>query len=318
MRRLTLILSDLYLPAEGGQKEARDGPQGVRTLPELEWLLRFSDSSKRIGDWRRWILARNPADGRTIESKWLATPVALEARLDHVRLLDRGLLRLDEAERASCCEEFARVFGPQRLLHDAGERGFWLSGIAPIAVAVTDPARLLGTEIGPAFPAREASELRRLWAEIEMWLQGAEFNSARELASKRRVSALWMWGAEFPQTSAGRSAVQPNTVFYGRDPMIEAIVREAGETPRDAPGHWAQLDESTTHVVVEFASLTGRRDETLEALDANWFRPARIALELGKLRELEVVANDRHFRIGARPQWKFWRRRRPWLASLGE
>ena len=29
-------------------------------------------------------------DGRDLDSTWLATPVALEARLDHVRLLDRG------------------------------------------------------------------------------------------------------------------------------------------------------------------------------------------------------------------------------------
>ena len=83
----------------------------TRDLPNLEWLLRFAESPERIGDWRPWLLEQTvPAlrsarlsrisayeriDGRDLGSTWLATPVALEARLDHVRLLDRGLLRLD-------------------------------------------------------------------------------------------------------------------------------------------------------------------------------------------------------------------------------
>ncbi|MEO8018639.1 MAG: hypothetical protein ABI769_12555, partial [Pseudomonadota bacterium] len=196
MRRLTLILSDLYLPEEAGRGATIPT---VRELANLEWLLRFSDSPQRIGDWRRWLLAQtNPGlgDPHDIDSKWLATPVALEVRLDHVRLLDRGLLRLDESERANCREEFARVFGPQYGLHDGGERGFFLSGLPAAEMHTVDPARLLGTEIGPALPKREAGELRRLWAEIEMWLHGAAFNAVRARAGKRRVSALWLWGTK--------------------------------------------------------------------------------------------------------------------------
>ena len=317
MRRITLILSDLYLPGEVGPEEASRDLPATRKLPELESLLRFADSPELIGDWRRWILAHHPLGGRSLETKWLATPVALEARLDHVRLLDRGLLRLDESERASCSEEFARVFGPQYLLHDGGERGFSLSGISPTAVTVADPARLLGTEIGPAFPGREASELRRLWTEIEMWLHGAAFNAARARAGKRRVSALWMWCADLPHSSPTRGTVRADIAYYGRDPLIEALAREAGETARDSPGHWARIDTGASHVVVEFTALTGGAQETLEALDANWFRPARIALMAGAIGEFELVANDRRFRIGVRSHYKFWRRRRSWLARLG-
>ena len=71
------------------------------------------------------------------------------------------------------------------------------------------------------------------------------------------------------------------------------------------------------HVVVEFAALTGEPHESLEALDANWFATVKSALAAGDIREVDLVANDRRFRIGARPQWKFWRRRHPWLARLG-
>ena len=330
MRRLTLILSDLYLPEEARHGDAIPMTQA---MPNLEWLLRLSGGAERIGDWRRWLIeqaapdlgnlpvasisAHERVDGRDLESTWLATPVALEARLDHVRLLDRGLLRLDEAERTSCCQEFTRVFGPQYLLHDGGERAFFLSGLPAAGVSTTDPARLLGTEIGPAMPKREARELRRLWAEIEMWLQNAAFNTARERAGKHRVSALWLWGAASAPSVRGR--VEPwhaNATFYGSDPMITALDRSRGGRARGVPKEFSQIDSDATHVVMEFATLTGAPPESLAALDAHWLATVKAALAAGDIHELELVANDRLFRTGARPQWKFWRRHRHWLASL--
>jgi hypothetical protein len=329
MRRLTLILSDFYLP-----EEARNSLPVTQELPALEWLLRYANSSTHVGDWRTWLLAQTAPglenlpiaaisaygriDGRDLESAWLATPVALEARLDHVRLLDRGLLRLEEPVRAGCCEEFARVFGPQYLLHEGGERGFFLSGLPPIDMPTVDPARLIGSEIGPALPGREAGELRRLWAEIEMWLHGAAFNAVRERMGKPRVSALWLWGARSTPALRGRvEPVRADVTFYGGDPMLAELNRQVGGRARGVPSRWGQIDTDAPHVVLEFASLTGGPHESLQALDANWFAPAKSALMSGELRELDILANDLHFAVGTRARWRFWRRRKKWLTQLG-
>jgi hypothetical protein len=331
MRRLTLILSDLYLPEEAERGVA---VPPTRHLPHLEWLLRFADSPEHIADWRQWLLektvpglktlpvaaisAYERIDGRDLDATWLATPVALEARLDHVRLLDRGLLRLNESERESCREEFSRVFGPQYLLHDGGERAFFLSGLASTGEPGMDPARIIGMEIGPALPGRDAGEMRRLWAEIEMWLHGATFNSERTRAGKQRVSALWLWGARATPSPGGR--VEPgraDAVYFGGDPLIVALNRFAGGRASRIPEQLADLDADASHVVVEFAALTGEPHESLEALDANWLATVKSALVNGNIREVDVLANNRRFRIGARPQRKFWRRSQPWLARLG-
>jgi len=331
MRRLTLILSDLYLPEEAERGMA---VPKTRHLPNLEWLLRFAESPERIGDWRQWLLektvpglksfpvasisAYERIDGRDLDATWLATPVALEARLDHVRLLDRGLLRLDEKERDSCREEFSRVFGPQYLLHDGGERAFFLSGLPTTGEPSVDPARVIGMEIGPALPGRDAGEMRRLWTEIEMWLHGATFNSERARAGKQRISALWLWGARPTPSPGGR--VEPcraDAVYFGEDPLIAALSRLAGGRASGIPKQLADLDPDGPHVVVEFAALTGESHESLEALDANWFACLKSALVTGNIREVDLVANNRRFRIGARPQRKFWRRSQPWLARLG-
>jgi len=331
MRRLTLILSDFYLPDE---VEPGASPPPTHDLPNLEWLLQFADPPEEIGDWREWLLeqtapglgnlpvaaisAYDRVGDRDLESTWLATPVALEARLDHVRMLDRGLLRLDASERDNFREEFARTFGPQYLLHDGGERTFFLSGLPEAGVKTVDPARLLGTEIGPALPGREAGELRRLWTEIEMWLHGAAFNTTRESAGKRRVSALWLWGAQSEPPPRGR--VEPlyaDAAFFGGDPFIAQLNRHMGGLARGVPNRFEHANASAAQVVVEFAVLTGGPHESLKTLDANWFAPAKAGLTNGEIREVDVVANDRRFRIGARPQWKFWRRRQHWLARLG-
>lgn len=329
MRRLTLILSDLYLPEES----VSDAAPRTYELPALDWLLRMGDV-RRIGDWRHWLLAlAGGAEGEprlaTIASRatsvdatgsngwrdgaWIATPVHLEARLDHARLVDGGLLRIDEAEGLRWCEEFDRVFGPAYSLRPCGQRAFLLSGIAPVAVRTVDPARLLGAEIGPALPGAEAPELRRLWTEIEMWLHGSELNDARQRAGRRRITALWLWGNEH----GARGGQRPDSVdydFQGGDPFIGGLAGATGTDIR--AGSFCAMHAQRHHAVVEFAPLTGEEPETLPALEANWFAPARVALEEGRLEYVQVVANDRLFTVHPRARLKFWRRRRGWLESL--
>ncbi len=324
MHRLTLILSDLYLPEDS----VNAGLPQTHELPSLDWLLRFSES-RRIEDWHRWLraevggpeqrssiaaLATRPAGSLTrLDNAWLATPVHLEARLDHARLTDRGLLRLEAAERAHWCEEFNRVFAPQFVLRDCGERAFQLVGLDPANTPTQDPARLLGAEIGPALPGAGAPALRRLWTEIEMWLHGSPLNAAREKARQRRISALWLWGNE-PGPSADSGGEIASFVCRGSDPLIEGLALRSGDSGK--AGSLSEMSVAADHVFAEFAPLTGGPDESLSALERNWFAPARAALEARRLEYVQVVANDRVFRVHAGQSWKFWRRRRNWLESL--
>jgi hypothetical protein len=54
----------------------------------------------------------------------------------------------------------------------------------------------------------------------------------------------------------------------------------------------------------------------LQSLDTHWFAPARAALGDGSLAALDIIANDRWFRITARSRWRFWRARQSWLTQL--
>jgi hypothetical protein len=347
MRRLTLILSDLYLPTEFGPTDAAHGGglPAALDLPNLDWLLRFAVRAERIHDWRSWLstdlgaanIARMPvaqvcAVGLLPDpppgNAWLATPVHLEARLDHVRLADRGLLRLRAEQREILSSEFARSFGPEYALHDAGERSFLLTGTTKARVASVDPARLLDADIGHALPSVPAAgELRRLGTEIEMWLHGATANTVRERLRERRISALWLWGggdsddiSRFPQ-GAGPSE---RVLFHGGDPFLVALANLAGRFNRavpspvlPAPPSLAALEGSANRIVVELTPMSGPGTESLAVLDAGWFSPARDALNGGRLDSVDLIANDRWFRIKPSASWRIWRRRSPWLAQLG-
>jgi len=342
MRRLTLILSDLYMPEEAAGNAALSS---AIELPNFDWLLRFADPPQHIRDWRSWLademalpeLARLPvaqACARYLlqhdASAWLATPVHLEARLDHVRLVDRGMLRVAAAERAAWCAEFAQAFAPQYSLHDAGERGFLLTGIAPTIVQSHDPARLLDADISASLPrGPEAAELRRLGAEIEMWLHRAALNARRERAGERRISALWLWGggldepSDSPANRNANAALPRDAHLHGGDPFLPAAARAvAAAGGRElrwaaAPESFAEMDVSAAHAVVELTPMTGPARESLASMEAHWFAAVRAAMKGGLLTACDVIANDRWFHIGSRAHRKFWRRRASWLRRLG-
>jgi hypothetical protein len=335
MPSLTLILSDLYLPEEA----ARDAvTPATLELPNLAWLLRFAGSVAIISDWRGWlaaelkmvslaglpvaeVAARAFFASEVAATAWLATPVCLEARLDHVRLVDRGLLRVSAEEGADWCQEFARGFGPDLALHSAGERGFFLTGLKTVAATV-DPARLLDADVASALPrGADTPELRRLGAEIEMWLHAAPLNAARERARLPRISAFWLWGGGARRESRASAVAQDRVAavaLYGGDPFLAGLSRAAQvELPLMAPENYGALQSKHGRQVVECAPMSGAPRESLLNLEQNWFAPARVALSGGGLDSLDLVANDRCFRVAKRPGWRVWRRKRDWLAMLG-
>jgi hypothetical protein len=143
-------------------------------------------------------------------------------------------------------------------------------------------------------------------------LHGSALNQARERARQRRISALWLWGHE-PGPAVTRD-FDPGFACYGSDPFVEGLALRRGHPVKAAA--LAQVNTAADHVFAEFAPLTGGADESLTTLEEHWFAPARAALEARRLEYVQVVANDRVFRVRSGQAWKFWRRRRNWLESL--
>jgi hypothetical protein len=328
MRRLTLILSDLHLPADA----VRESFPTTLELPALQSLLRVADSPTRVGDWRAWLArelgapefaerppAHLPAFLAGIEpaGAWLATPVRLEARLDHVRLSDRGLLHLPLDQLVELAQEFSANFGPEQLIAGGNEHSLLLKGGPATDARTIDPARLLDADIGAALPQGEgANELRRLSAEIEMWLPGSRINATRGRAGLRKITALWLWGGGVGRQASPAEAVTRDVQLFGNDFYLVALgLLRSKDFIYRVPAALEGLGEYSD-AFVALAPMSGPAGQSLAELDAKWFAPLGTALSKGAVDSLRVVANDKLFEVRSRSGWKFWRRRRTWLESL--
>jgi hypothetical protein len=328
MRRLTLILSDLYLPEESGPAEALP-------LPSLDRLLRIARAREHIGDWRAWlasvlaphlrdvppaqVAARAHLAADVARHAWFATPVSFDLHINHVRLNPRGLLRVDPAEGAQWCEAFARDFSPDYALHYGGPRGFLLTGLRSAGGPTLDPARLLGADVvaGMRRPGELVGlELARAATEFEFWMHAAPLNAARDLARRPRISSLWLWGGGVPADSSPPAPMSRTPQLFGDDLFLSGAARERALAARPAPAAFDELPADADDAIVELMPMSGRADEALAKLETRWFAPLRVALADGALDRLELVANDRYWRIDRGVHWRFWRRQQGWLASL--
>jgi hypothetical protein len=329
MRRLSLILSDLYLPADA------DVLPVAATLPNLEWLLSLAGHRRVVPEWRQALAAdlgrvdlmgESPAQIAAhdrfpevlAKGGWLATPVNFEARLDHVRLTPQGLLSLAPQERAAWCAQFATAFGPELSLHEAGPRAFLLTGLPALTVQTLDPARFLGDDISKGLPVGpDANRLRRLGTEIEMWAHGCALNREREKRRQPLLSGLWLWGGHgLAPADRGNPAPPSSLCFAGEDACLAGLSRlTTGREPAAIPESLDDFAPEAEYRVAELMPMTNAK-QSLAHLDVHWFAPARAALKKGRLLEIRIFANDRIFHVVNRDRLTFWRRRYSWIESL--
>lgn len=339
LRELTLIVTDLYLaPASEERTEASPIPVepsvASTSLPALERILARA-STRHGGDWRAWLgsqagwsrevatpvaaisrcAVRDPAPGEW----WLATPVHLEAALDHVRLA--LVLSLSQAEWAVLAASFRNDFAsaPLELVDGNGAAGFLLAGRA-IDVRTIDPARTIGRDLHGALPAgAESALMKRLMTEIQMWLHTHPLNVERESQGQLPANGLWIWGGG-ALVPIERGAVP---VLLADDLFARGLWRLAGASvnslpPRLEPGMIAPTSEQgSLLIVISLAQLNGASDhERMEALDRSWLQPALDAVRAGAVAELRLHLNDRYYALKRTDLLRFWRPRRPWLEAI--
>ena len=357
VREIVIVIADLYLPrgaesaASGvADSDARASGAAVAftAVPGVEALGRFGRRTSLASGWREWLavwLGRadlagvapacvaaavlSPAEAATGEqfTSWIATPVQLTAGLARVHLDLRGLLRLPATELATLAAEFGRTFdssGFSLTPLPTGELLLNTRSIEP--VETIEPARCAGTDVAQALPhGPAAAPLRRLMAEIEMWLHRLPLNETRRLRGEPPVTALWPWGA------AGR-IVRPagdpqGTVppAFGRDAWLEGLWHLQGSASRALPEDLQAVlaggrAERTVLVVEGGAELQraahGSLADALARLDERFVSPALKALRGGELSAVTLIVNDACARVQRHSLLKLWRRPRAGLRSF--
>lgn len=229
MHELVLVLSDFYVSQEAPDREL---PAGV-TLPGFLHVARFGTRSQLSSGWRPWLsrwllgadagataivaaasspmarrataisreavaIARSAPEhaqsGPAQNVAWMATPMHLIAGMTSVHVDRRSILRLDAADQATLAGDFRRVFHDSGFLLQPLEAGdFLMLGPEMPRAETREPARALGGSMGQQ--ADSSIALRRLGAEIEMWLHDHPINDTRRRRGELPVTSLWLWGA---------------------------------------------------------------------------------------------------------------------------
>jgi hypothetical protein len=282
----------------------RRGGTNRERAPLLERLLARADGSTEVADWRadafRLIAptmtsmpgvgaAALYADVGAVDAAcvFFATPVHYVAEMSNVRLPADGILSLRQPEADALAADFNRVWKDAGIRLVAGRRAD-LYCLVDDALQVTtqDPEEVLDRRIENHLPGGDAApRLRRLMSEIEMWLFEHAVNRARTENAEAVVNGLWLWGGG----SALGSLPPVDGWTAGDDPFFNAFAAGPESSHGAASG------------VVVTADIESPRLERSVA-----------DLRSGRIARLAVSAGSRCFNVGARWNWRLWRRDRPW------
>ena len=282
-------------------------PEPVR-VPLLERCIARAGESRLDPDWRSGAFALVAAPGARqpgvaaaalcaaqgasdAPAVFMATPVHCEAGMVSVRLPLDGIVRLEPAAAARLAADFNAEFATSGARLLAGAQGQLYCLLAHSAAVPThDPLQVCGRDIGEYLPQGAAgAPLRRLMAEIEMWLHG------REAAP---ITGLWLWGGG----ESGGSLPALAGWTAGDDPLF-------GAWPKSA-----RLPAQPGNGVVVVDAEPGR--EAWTVAQETWLRPAVAGLRRGRFTALLLSIGERRYRLGRWDLLRVWRRSRPWWESL--
>jgi hypothetical protein len=315
------------------------------SLPSVSYMARFGQKSAVPQGWRPWLARWSGRDDlvrvapaaiagaatrrtsleegsgeKLAGSIWFATPVHLIAGLTNLHLDRRSVLRLPEHELAQLTDDFARVFGDSEFSMEPTSYGILLMRArSAIEAATTEPARAAVGDLQTSLPTGpNGAVLRRLGAELEMWLHGHPINQQRSTRGELPLSTLWLWGGGPSQNiQSARAPSRQSDVGFGSDPYFMGLWHIEGSErlalPERLPNFSSHPRAQRMALILEAISVLHANPqwtmfEALADLDRRFISPALAMLRSGEVSTVILLANDIELRIGRRDHLRFWRR----------
>lgn len=323
----------IALPAGSAGSADATAAGRAGALPDLPVLSSMLDDARPLPaatDWRGGVLAalgvpepdtRNatllaaralapmqPGDGLC-----LAMPVHVVAGMSRMFLAGAERFMLDAVSREQLRQAFNGEFGsPDVQLHAVGSQ--WLLQ-APFAAAANDgsPESLLGTALARE-PALSAAGrlLRRLGAEVEMWLAGLPFNAERERRGLSPINSIWFWSGATPAAMPAPACL-PGGLFTNIEPDAwTAGLAAHCDLPLRQVRNWEQVRDTPGAVLILQPALPGNALLHLPDWESQWFEPARRDLATRRLPALRLQVGGSAWQLPARRMTRWLRRKRPW------
>jgi hypothetical protein len=298
-------------------------------LPGLSAMLHGARRLRDAADWRSGVLAAlamPDADSQPMTKIaacalaslapgagiCLALPVHVVAGTSRMFMAAPASFALDAVRREELRRAFNAEFGSADLqLHAVGSG--WLLQ-APFAAAASDgsPESLRGAALArePALSTAGRS-LRRLGAEVEMWLAALPFNAVRERRGEPPINSIWFWSGA---TTGGMPAPgrAPGALITNEEPdaWMAGLASLCGLAFRQASA-WQEVRDMPGAMVILQPSL-GDAVAMLPAWESAWLEPVRRDLASRRLRGLRLQIGRSTWQLPAPRLARWFRRARPW------
>jgi hypothetical protein len=285
--------------------------------PSLERLLARADGPGDAADWRAQAFRLIAPEGACVPAvatavlapgasrapgSWLcvATPVHLLAGMTSIGMAADGVLEIEPVEADALAADFNRVFAGGGVSLERGRDTLLLCRFdGPLRVTTSAPEEAAGHDLWAYLPRGEdATRLRSLTSEIEMWLFDHAVNRRRRETQRPEINALWLWGGG----AADAERPRLNGWTAGDDPLFGSF----------APV--SRYPGASTSGVVAVPEWPG--SAAWQNVEERWLAPAVVDVRAGRLQSIELSARHRCLRLNARALWRFWRRARPWWEIL--
>ena len=315
-----LVISGLPAPPQ-------DSHANLPALPGLGELLRLADPGTSDHDWRSGLLRdlgaaewANEAPAAVAAASLpirpgtgvcLAVPAHAMIGISRVHL-HAAPLQLDPVHMAAFAVAFEAQFGDEARLHTVGN-GWLMEAACAVAASDDDPLHLLGQPLERlAAQSVEQRRLRRLGAEIEMWLADLPINAERVKRGQLPVNLLWLWGggrvrglALPPGSSSLRLHAQQG------DAWLAGCAALTGATMSPLDGGWQAVKHPQDSVIVLQVTAMTDAAQWLR-WDEQWFQPLLRDLHARRINALTLRFGRRALQVRRRLWSAPWRRRRPW------
>lgn len=245
------------------------------------------------------------------------TPVHAAAGMSRVHLAPGEQLRVTAPEREALLTAFNAQFGDDALrLHAAGS-GWLLTTRSAAAAGDADPQVLRGValEREPAH-SDAARQLRRLGAEVEMWLATHPVNQAREVRRLPPINCFWFWGGAMTQELAA-SRHHPSMIASNEvpDAWLAGLARHCMLPAPMLVAQWSEIASDSALLVLQPAELHDPVAQ-LAGWEERFLAPAWRDLGARRRPALRLQIGSSAWDLPA-PRWARWlRRAQPWWQQV--
>ncbi len=330
---LTLFIPGLFGPSDGLSIDNIPRPPALelllarakrqKTFPSTFYTQLcglFGLEKRAVQDLPVAAISRLIDDDERPEGIWMrADPVNLSPGRNGLILMDSSVFSLTQHDAIVLGASLQQLFTERDWKFEIPMATRWYIKLKDNPnITTTDIDKVAGGDVQHFMPeGKEKTRWGQLMNEVQMLLHDSEVNRDREERGEITINSLWFWGiGQLPEILNRKWSM-----LMSNDPVAQGLAMLSSTPfsclPKTTEEITKNADMSSDVLVVLTAALSHCHywdypawQETVAAIEQDWFNPILNAIHEGKLNKIMIITESNKFIINKRSLLKFWRRKK--------